>query len=158
MANDDLPRQARVKAKENWRKRPPFSHRDGVEVDPYAAIPQRLIVARWKLLTYVALKLSNIAHQLILRQNGFFWSFPSVCPEPVLVKSSFLCINGQNRPFSYLVFRRDCLDVCPCRFRYRGSRYEKNTDENTHARTQHIHRKNDDLPRQARDRHIRKED
>jgi hypothetical protein len=25
-----------------------------------------------------------------LRQNGLFLSFPYVCPEPVLVKSSFL--------------------------------------------------------------------
>jgi hypothetical protein len=29
----------------------------------------------------------------------FFWSFPYVCPEPVLVKSSFLYINGSKRPF-----------------------------------------------------------
>ena len=26
-------------------------------------------------------------------------SFPYVCPEPVLVKCSFLYINGSNRPF-----------------------------------------------------------
>jgi hypothetical protein len=29
----------------------------------------------------------------------FVWSFPYVCPEPVLVKSSFLYINGSKRPF-----------------------------------------------------------
>jgi hypothetical protein len=32
--------------------------------------------------------------------GGFvLWSFPYVCPEPVLVKSSFLYINGSKRPF-----------------------------------------------------------
>ena len=31
-------------------------------------------------------------------KNGpFFWSFPYVCPEPVLVKCSFLCMNGSKR-------------------------------------------------------------
>ena len=35
-------------------------------------------------------------------KTGFFWSFPYVCPEPVLVKSSFLNINGPKSPFSYL--------------------------------------------------------
>ena len=29
-----------------------------------------------------------------LQQNGLFLSFPYVCPEPVLVKCSFLYING----------------------------------------------------------------
>ena len=34
-----------------------------------------------------------------LRQNGLFLSFPYVCPEPVLVKSAFLHINGSKSPF-----------------------------------------------------------
>jgi hypothetical protein len=29
-------------------------------------------------------------------ENELFWSFPYVCPEPVLVKSSFLYINGSK--------------------------------------------------------------
>jgi hypothetical protein len=32
--------------------------------------------------------------------------FPYVCPEPVLVKRSFLCRNGLKRPFSYLGLTR----------------------------------------------------
>jgi hypothetical protein len=28
-----------------------------------------------------------------------FLRFPYVCPEPVLVKCSFLCTNGSKRPF-----------------------------------------------------------
>jgi hypothetical protein len=31
-----------------------------------------------------------------------FLSFPYVCPEPVLVKLSFLHINGEKRPFCHL--------------------------------------------------------
>jgi hypothetical protein len=38
-----------------------------------------------------------------LRKNGLFWSFSYVCPEPVLVKSSFLYRNGSKRPFSYQI-------------------------------------------------------
>jgi hypothetical protein len=34
--------------------------------------------------------------------NGTFLSFAYVCPEPVLVKSSFLYINGQKSPFFHL--------------------------------------------------------
>ncbi len=34
--------------------------------------------------------------QARLRENGHFLSFPYVCPEPVLVKSSFLYINGEK--------------------------------------------------------------
>jgi hypothetical protein len=34
--------------------------------------------------------------------RSFFWSFPYVCPEPVLVKCSFLYINGSKSPFSDL--------------------------------------------------------
>jgi hypothetical protein len=41
--------------------------------------------------------------RLDLRENGLVFDFPYVCPEPVLVKRSFLCINGQKRPFSHLV-------------------------------------------------------
>jgi hypothetical protein len=37
-----------------------------------------------------------------LRKNDLFLSFPYVCPEPVLVKCSFLYINGSKMPF----FRR----------------------------------------------------
>jgi hypothetical protein len=33
-----------------------------------------------------------------------FLSFPYVCPEPVLVKSSFVYINGEKRPFCHLLF------------------------------------------------------
>jgi hypothetical protein len=32
-------------------------------------------------------------------KRSFCWSFPYVCPEPVLVKCSFLYINGSKRPF-----------------------------------------------------------
>ena len=38
----------------------------------------------------------------ILRQNGLCLSFPYVCPEPVLAKSSFLYINGSKRPLFHL--------------------------------------------------------
>ena len=34
-----------------------------------------------------------------LRKNGLFWSFSHVYPEPVLVKCSFLNMNGSKRPF-----------------------------------------------------------
>ena len=34
--------------------------------------------------------------------RSFFECFPYVCPEPVLVKSSFLYINGSKRTFCYL--------------------------------------------------------
>eukprot|EP01046_Picozoa_sp_COSAG06_P060271 COSAG06_NODE_12759_length_1333_cov_2.100486_3_plen_232_part_00 len=37
-----------------------------------------------------------------LRQNGLFVSFPYVCPEPVLAKSSFLDINGAKSPIFHL--------------------------------------------------------
>jgi hypothetical protein len=37
---------------------------------------------------------------ILLRKNGpIFECFPYVCPEPVLVKSSFLNVNGAKRPF-----------------------------------------------------------
>jgi hypothetical protein len=36
-----------------------------------------------------------------LRKWSSFLSFPCVCPEPVLVKRSHLCINGSKLPFSY---------------------------------------------------------
>jgi hypothetical protein len=39
-----------------------------------------------------------------VRKRSFFWSFPYVCPEPVLVKSSFIYINGSKRPFFHLVW------------------------------------------------------
>ena len=35
----------------------------------------------------------------VLQQNGLFLSFPCVCPESVLVNSSFSYINGAKRPF-----------------------------------------------------------
>ena len=34
---------------------------------------------------------------------SFFECFPYVCPEPVLVKTSFIYINGSKGPFSYRV-------------------------------------------------------
>jgi hypothetical protein len=37
-----------------------------------------------------------------VRNATLFWSFPYVCPEPVLAKSSFLYINGAKMAFSYL--------------------------------------------------------
>ena len=37
-----------------------------------------------------------------MRKHHSFWSFPYVCPEPVLVKSSFLYMNGSKRPFFHL--------------------------------------------------------
>ena len=33
------------------------------------------------------------------RVSFTLWGFLCVCPEPVLVKCSFLCINGFKRPF-----------------------------------------------------------
>jgi hypothetical protein len=36
-------------------------------------------------------------------KRSVFECFPYVCPEPVLVKSSFLCINGSKRPFFHLL-------------------------------------------------------
>eukprot|EP01046_Picozoa_sp_COSAG06_P004796 COSAG06_NODE_207_length_20219_cov_8.734841_8_plen_223_part_00 len=36
--------------------------------------------------------------------NGLFWSFLYVCPEPVLVKCSFLYINGSKGPFLLTLF------------------------------------------------------
>jgi hypothetical protein len=38
----------------------------------------------------------------ICKKTVSFLSFLYVCPEPVLVKRSFLYINGSKRPFSYL--------------------------------------------------------
>ena len=38
-----------------------------------------------------------------LQENGVLLSFPYVCREPVLVKSSFLHTNGSKRPFFHLV-------------------------------------------------------
>jgi hypothetical protein len=35
-------------------------------------------------------------------KTGFVLSFPYVCPEPVLAKSSFLYINGAKSPFFHL--------------------------------------------------------
>jgi hypothetical protein len=35
----------------------------------------------------------NLGHNV--SENGLFLSFPYVCPEPVLAKSSFLYINGE---------------------------------------------------------------
>jgi hypothetical protein len=45
--------------------------------------------------------------------RSFFECFPYVCPEPVLVNSSFLCINGSKRPFSYLAVEADAVNVKP---------------------------------------------
>jgi hypothetical protein len=39
-------------------------------------------------------------HADSVRKTAFFLSFPYVCPEPVLVKCSFLYINGAKMPFS----------------------------------------------------------
>eukprot|EP01051_Picozoa_sp_SAG22_P034890 SAG22_NODE_16082_length_333_cov_0.760684_1_plen_66_part_10 len=36
-------------------------------------------------------------HRDLLQENGLFLSFPYVCPEPVLVKRSFLYINGYKK-------------------------------------------------------------
>ena len=33
------------------------------------------------------------------KKGPFFECFPYVCPKPILVKYSFLCINGSKRPF-----------------------------------------------------------
>jgi hypothetical protein len=35
----------------------------------------------------------------LVRENGLFLSFPYVCPEPVLVKYSFIYTNGSKGPF-----------------------------------------------------------
>jgi hypothetical protein len=36
---------------------------------------------------------------VLVNKNGPLGSVPYVCPEPVLVKCSFLYINGSKRPF-----------------------------------------------------------
>ena len=38
-------------------------------------------------------------------------SFPYVCPEPVLVKRSLLCINGSIRPFALTGEHAQLVDV-----------------------------------------------
>ena len=40
-----------------------------------------------------------------LRENGLFWSFLYVCPEPVLVKRLLLYTNGSKSPFSDHIIR-----------------------------------------------------
>jgi hypothetical protein len=48
-----------------------------------------------------------------LQENAlFFECFPYVCPEPVLVKSSFLYINGSKRPFFHLAGVLEDLVLC----------------------------------------------
>jgi hypothetical protein len=44
---------------------------------------------------------ANLKSSWNFDKTGFFGVFPNVCPEPVLVKSSFLYINGSKSPFSY---------------------------------------------------------
>jgi hypothetical protein len=41
----------------------------------------------------------TINNELCEPQDDFFECFPYVCPEPVLVKCSFLYINGSKTPF-----------------------------------------------------------
>jgi hypothetical protein len=43
-------------------------------------------------------------------KRHFFWSFPYVRPEPVLVKCSFLYINGSKMPFSSPLLRPTAHD------------------------------------------------
>jgi hypothetical protein len=53
-----------------------------------------------------AFRTSSLAWDLARREaatkRSLFECFPYVCPEPVLVKSSFLYINGAKRPFFHL--------------------------------------------------------
>jgi hypothetical protein len=37
---------------------------------------------------------ASVISSSMLQHNGLFLRFPYVCPEPVLVKSSFVYING----------------------------------------------------------------
>jgi hypothetical protein len=46
-----------------------------------------------------------------LGKNGPFFEFSYVCPEPVLVKRSFLYINGSKRPFLLTCLDRRCVKV-----------------------------------------------
>ena len=39
-------------------------------------------------------KTAEISSKIVCKNTVPFVSFPYICPEPVLVKSSFLCING----------------------------------------------------------------
>ena len=52
-----------------------------------------------------SLEFTCVSYSSTLQENGLFLSFPYVCPEPVLVERSFLCINGSKRPF----FLPDCI-------------------------------------------------
>jgi hypothetical protein len=86
-----------------------------------------------------------------LRQNGLLMSFPYVCPEPVLVKSSFIYINGSKRPFFHLGVFEALHASC-------GESAENEKNKQTRTRngagvSVRVRLKHDDgLPRQARDK------
>ena len=47
----------------------------------------------------------------MVQKRILFRVFPYVCPEPVLVKRSFLYINGSKRPFLLTCLDRRCVKV-----------------------------------------------
>jgi hypothetical protein len=56
-----------------------------------------LLTGRWLNHTVVAGGLQ--CDSQVRKTVSLFWSFPYVCPEPVLAKCSFLYINGSKMPF-----------------------------------------------------------
>ena len=116
-----LPRQARDKHRGNSKRHPVLSdvHRCGnswKRIQPWrcGAATACCSEARWKLQRHASrsyragrarrnlrgLHARPRKRDVVRQQNGvLFWSFPYVCPEPVLVKCSFLYIIGSNRPF-----------------------------------------------------------
>ena len=45
----------------------------------------------------LALHVRHLRHTVAARIVKFLSAFPCVCPEPVLAKRSFLCINGSKK-------------------------------------------------------------
>jgi hypothetical protein len=79
-----LPRQARDKHRESTPKQRVVAFFLGVCDEPCAR-------KKWIALSAGA--------NLVRKTASFFECFPYVCPDPVLAKWSFLCINGSKMPF-----------------------------------------------------------
>jgi hypothetical protein len=56
--------------------------------------------------SHLSASLSSVHFVSVCDKTVFFECFPYVCPEPVLVKSSFLYINGAKRPLFHLIAHR----------------------------------------------------
>ena len=55
---------------------------------------------------------AHIVLRAVLRENGLFWSFPYVCPEPVLVKRCTLIYKWLKKPVSLTVTFCACVVAC----------------------------------------------